>query len=128
MSIRISLHGIWDFQLDCEKQGLESHFELQKLNDQIQLPTTVSEAKKGNPSSKTETGCLTDPYEMTGYSWYRKTITLPFTDLSEMDGKQFELTLERTRISYVWVDGNFVGSHDSLIASHSYDLTAYSRS
>ena len=108
MSMQISLQGIWDFRLDTEKQGLVSHYELQDFNDTIELPTTVSEAKKGVPHAKTETGYLTDPYEMSGYSWYRRTITLPFSDVTDIDGKQFELTLERTRISYVWVDGVFV--------------------
>ena len=125
MSFRFSLHGIWDFKLDCEKQGLEAHYELQEFEDTILLPTTVSEAKKGTPDSKAETGYLTDPYEMSGYSWYRKTITLPFSDPSDLEGKQFELKLERTRISYVWVDGIFAGSFDSFIAGHTYDLTSF---
>ena len=125
MSMQISLQGIWDFRFDTEKQGLVSHYELQDFNDTIELPTTVSEAKKGVPHAKTETGYLTDPYEMSGYSWYRRTITLPFSDVTDIDGKQFELTLERTRISYVWVDGVFAGSFDSFIAQHSYNLTGF---
>ncbi len=125
MSMLISLHGIWDFCLDTEKQGLASHFELQRFHDTIQLPTTVSEAKKGTPHSKTETGFLTDPYEMSGYSWYRRVISLPFSSVSDISGKQFELILERTRTSYVWVDGIFVGCFDSFIARHTYDLTGF---
>ena len=125
MSIQISLHGIWNFRLDKEKKGLDSHYELQDFTDTIQLPTTVSQAKKGTPHSKTETGFLTDPYEMFGYSWYQKTIALPFSDISDIKDKQFELTLERTRISHVWVDGVFVGSCDSFIIRHSYDLTDF---
>ena len=109
--------------MDCEKQGLEAHYELQEFDDTILFPTTVSEAKKGTPDSKAETSYLTDPYEMAGYSWYRKTITLPFSDLSDLEGKQFELTLERTRTSYVWVDGIFAGRFHLSVFSPSLDTT-----
>lgn len=127
MSIKLSLQGAWDFRLDAEKQGLLSHYELQDFDDTIFLSATVSEARKGTPHSKVETGFLTDPYEMSGYSWYRKKAVLPFDSISDLAGKQFELTLERTRISYVWVDGVFAGSFNSFIACHRYDLTEYIR-
>ncbi len=123
MNIVMNLQGQWQFRLDKEKKGLVSHFENQTFEDTITLPTTVSEAKKGTPHHRTDTGHLTDPYEMEGYSWYRKTVSLPMKDLSELSGKHIELTLERTRISYVWVDGEFAGSFDSFVARHSYDLT-----
>lgn len=125
MSIKLSLHGTWGFRLDTEKQGLSSHYELQDFDDTILLPSTVSQSRKGIPHNRIETGYLTDPYEMSGYSWYRKTLELPFGEISQLNGKQFELTLERTRISYVWVDGVFAGSFDSFIARHCYDLTGY---
>lgn len=125
MSIQLSLQGAWDFRLDTEKQGLSSHYELQDFDDTILLPSTVSQARKGKPHSRIETGYLSDPYEMSGYSWYRRTVELPFQEISQLTGKQFELTLERTRISYVWVDGVFAGSFDSFIARHCYDLTGY---
>lgn len=125
MSIKLSLQGAWQFRLDTEKQGLSSHYELQHFGDTILLPSTVSLSRKGCPHTRLDTGHLTDPYEMEGYSWYRREIPLPFEDISLLEGKQFELTLERTRISYVWVDGVFAGSFDSLIARHCYDLTDY---
>lgn len=40
-------------------------------------------------------------------------------------GDQVILKLERTRKSYVWIDGVFVGSRESFCTSHIYDLTAY---
>lgn len=123
MNIKIDLSGLWQFRLDREKQGIEAHYETLSFHDTILLPTTVSEAAKGTPHHRRDTGHLTDPYEMEGYAWYRKTVSLPLKDSSELSGKHFELTLERTRISYVWVDGEFAGSFDSLVAAHRYDLT-----
>lgn len=123
MNIVMNLQGQWHFCLDKEKQGLKAHYETLSFADTITLPTTVSEAQKGTPHDRKETGHLTDPYEMEGYSWYQRTLTLPLTDASALSGKHFELTLERTRISYVWVDGRFAGSQDSFVARHRYDLT-----
>lgn len=123
MNHKISLQGEWDFRLDKEKKGLCSHFENQVFDDTILLPGTVSRSKKGTPHNRTDTGHLTDPYEMEGYSWYRRTVTLPLQSISELAGKHFELTLERTRISYVWIDDTFVGSFDSFVGKHCYDLT-----
>jgi hypothetical protein len=121
----ISLNGTWQFCLDAAKEGIHEHFEKKEFDDTIALPGTVSLAKKGICGTSRETGFLTDPYRMEGYSWYRKEISLPFADVAEMDGWHFGLTMERTRVSQVWVDGQLVGSADSFVAPHSYDLTPW---
>lgn len=36
-----------------------------------------------------------------------------------------KLTLERTRMTTLWIDGRRVGSCDSLCTPHVYDITAY---
>jgi hypothetical protein len=121
----ISLNGTWQFCLDAEKKGLDAHFEKKTFDDTITLPGTVSLAQKGSRSSARETGFLTDPYRMEGYSWYKRKVALPFSDAAEMEGWRFTLSLERTRISKVWVDGQEVGSFDSFVAVHRYDLTPW---
>lgn len=123
MNIVMNLQGQWQFCLDKEKKGLNAHYEMLTFTDTITLPSTVSAAGKGSPHDRKDTGHLTDPYEMEGYSWYQKTLSLPLEEISALSGKHFELTLERTRISYVWVDGRFAGSQDSFVAKHRYDLT-----
>jgi beta-galactosidase/beta-glucuronidase len=76
----ISLNGTWQFCLDAEKKGLDAHFEKKTFDDTITLPGTVSLAQKGSRSSARETGFLTDPYRMEGYSWYKRKVALPFSD------------------------------------------------
>ncbi len=125
MNQSLSLAGIWQFRLDTEKQGLKEHYENIPYTDTITLPNTVSMAKKGTPDAKRETGYLTDPYHMEGYTWYRKEITLPFRNVEDLHGLHFQLHMERTRISHVWVDGTYVGTFDSFMAPHIYDLTPY---
>lgn len=125
MNQSLSLAGTWQFRLDTEKQGLKEHYENIPYTDTITLPNTVSMAKKGTPDTKRETGYLTDPYHMEGYTWYRKEIPLPFRNVEDLHGLHFQLHMERTRISYVWVDGTYVGTFDSFMAPHIYDLTPY---
>lgn len=121
----ISLNGIWHFRLDASQSGLDEHFELQSFSDTIELPSTVALSKKGTPSDAKETGYLTDPYAMEGYTWYKKSVTLPVSALDVPDRVHILLSLERTRISHVWVDGEKVGTFDSFVAPHEYDLTPY---
>ncbi len=121
MNSKIDLSGRWSFALDNGMIGIESKFYTKDFEDSILLPTTVSEAKKGTPSDVRETGYLTDPYASKGYAWFSREVSFPD------DTKPCEkiLTLERTRISHVWVDGEYIGTNDSLCTSHRYILTPY---
>ena len=129
MSHIIDLSGSWKFCLDEEKQGLFKHFEAadcDRFEDEFELPGTVSLWKKKKPGSDRPEGYLYDPYVMEGYAWFKRSV-----DLSEYYGKksgkdEFKhvfLHLERTRISYVWVDGEFAGTFDSFVKPHEYDIT-----
>lgn len=117
---KIDLKGIWNFCLDKEKAGIDKNYYMKALKDHIELPATVSTAKKGNPSEEENTGFLTDPYQFEGYTWYSRTV-----EFKEAEGKELFLVLERTRVSHVWVDDNYVGSNNSLCTSHRYRLTPY---
>ena len=119
MNTIIDLSGSWEFKLDEEKLGLK---EQVVFDDTITLPGTTSLAKKGRPNRARETYFLTEVHKFEGYAWYKKEIKLPLKK-SELKGKHFYLTLERTRISYVWVDGEFAGVQDSLVSKHVYDLS-----
>ena len=116
---------MWQFRLDTEKKGITCHYEIESFTDTIRLPGTVSEAQKGTPQNLRETGFLTDPYRMEGYCWYQKTVDLPLEHIEELFNWQIFLSLERTRISYLWVDGTPLGSFDSFVSTHRYDLTPY---
>jgi hypothetical protein len=125
MNQKIDLSGNWAFRLDPACEGLEKHFETADFDDVIRLPGTVSYRQKGEPGDARETGYLTESYRFEGYAWYRKKVTLPYRNAGELAGKHFFLTLERTRISHVWVDGTYVGSCDTLVGNHTYDLTKF---
>lgn len=117
----IDLHGEWEFCLDADKVGIEKKYYGQALDDTIVLPTTTAEAKKGIRGDAKETGYLTETYHFEGYAWYSRMLEIP----EEHVGDLAQLVIERTRISYVWLDDRFVGTQDSFAVAHKYDLTEY---
>ncbi len=116
----IDLSGNWSFCLDKEKLGVDQKFYNKTFSDTIILPGTVSTAKKGTPSQEIFEGFLTDPYLFEGFTWYSKDV-----EFEDTKGKEFFLVLERTRISKIWIDDNYVGSNNSLCTSHRYQLTPF---
>ena len=118
---KINLHGEWNFQLDGEKSGISKELFKKGLNDTIILPTTTSEAKKGEINTDMEVGFLTDLYKFEGYAWFSREVEFP-----KKDGNEYiELLMERTRITHVWIDDNYVGTYNSLCGIHRYDITSY---
>lgn len=112
----IDLSGIWNFQLDGEKQGANAPF-----SDTITLPGTTSYFKKGKKNENIELGFLTEEYKFEGYAWFSRTI-----DISEdILDKNYFLYLERTRITIIWINGVKVGTQNSLCTPHIYDIKKY---
>lgn len=117
----LDLSGVWDFCLDADKEGIDKKYYGRALEDTIVLPGTTAEAKKGIHGNRKETGYLTEPYHYEGYAWYSRVLEIP----EEYMGDLAQLVIERTRISYVWLDDTFVATKDSFAAAHQYDLTKY---
>lgn len=118
---KIDLKGKWQFELDQQMKGIDECYFLRNLKDEMVLPTTTSEAKKGEYNLEENVGYLTDPYLFEGYAWYAKEIIIPKQYLN----KTIKLTLERTRISHVWIDDQYVGNCNSLCSKHIYELSKY---
>ncbi len=117
MSHKIDLSGVWDLTLSQYKPNSIPHV----YDDTITLSGTTSLAKKGTPNPRREIGHLTDAYAFEGQAWYHKIITLKKEDV----GHPIFLTLERTRLSELWINGKRVGNRDSLATPHIYDITEY---
>lgn len=121
MAMTIDLRGKWEFCPDADKVGIENKYYGRALDDTIILPTTTAAAKKGIRGNAKETGYLTETYHFEGYAWYSRILEIP----EEHIGDLAQLVIERTRISYVWLDDRFVGTQDSFAVAHKYDLTEY---
>ncbi|MDO5519646.1 MAG: glycoside hydrolase family 2 TIM barrel-domain containing protein [bacterium] len=118
---KYSLSGDWSFCLDEAKKGIQEEYFNKSLADVIQLPSTTALQKKGTYNTKKETGFLTEEYPFSGYAWYQKTITIEEQEI----GKPMKLYLERTRITKVWINGQYAGTYDSLCTPHEYDITNF---
>lgn len=117
---KIDLKGTWGFCLDMEKAGLAKKYYNTNFNDIISLPGTVASAKKGTPTNEVHVDHLTDPYQFEGFTWYSRDI-----EVSLQEGKEIFLVLERTRISHVWIDDQYIGSNNSLCTAHRYKITPF---
>lgn len=118
---KINLHGKWNFQLDVDKTGINNELFKKELDDTIILPTTTSEAKKGEVNIAREVSFLTDLYKFEGFAWFSKEIEF----IENYSDNYIELVMERTRVTHLWVDDKYVGTYNSLCTSHHYDITSY---
>ncbi|WP_336773403.1 glycoside hydrolase family 2 TIM barrel-domain containing protein [Paenibacillus sp. MMO-58] len=114
MITKINLEGTWELQLDEEKTGLKELF-----NDTITLPGTTSHARKGKRNQSVNVDCLTDEYAFEGWAWFSRKFDIP----ANLDGARVKLYLERTRVTTVWIDGEELGTQNSLSTPHLYELT-----
>lgn len=118
----LSLAGQWKFQIDTGKAGIDRKWYAGSLdgNTTIKLPGTIDDAGLGPKNTKPPT--LEGPYRLYDYSgpaWYQREIDIPST----WEGKRVTLFLERCRwVTTVWLDDKQIGSRDSLISPHRYDL------
>lgn len=146
----VSLAGKWRFRIDSLNIGEKNGWYNAVLDDQIELPGSMSTNGKGNDISVNTpwTGGIVDSAFFTapeyakyrragnvkvpfwfqplkyysGASWYQKDLIIP---KSWTGGRKF-LFLERCHWkTTVWVNGEKLGSQNSLGTAHVYDLTKF---
>ncbi|MDO3695243.1 glycoside hydrolase family 2 [Wenyingzhuangia sp. chi5] len=125
----VSLKGSWKVKLDSTNIGVQNNWPSQVLEGaSIQLPGTLDDAGIGAPNTLTPAinnyvmSNLTRKHQYIGKAWYQKEITIPVS----WKKNKIELLLERIIWeSSVYVDGALVGSANSLIGSHVFDLTNF---
>lgn len=145
---RIDLSGEWSFQIDSLDIGEQEAWYNKDLEDEIQLPGSMTTNGKGNEVSLETpwTGGIADssyfkdedyakyrqagnikvPFWLQpvkyykGAAWYQKEITVP----QEWEGEYVELFIERSHWeSTVWVDDKLIGMQNSLGTPHVFDLS-----
>jgi hypothetical protein len=144
---RISLAGTWRFQLDRGNAGIQERWFERSLPDKIKLPGSLPAQGIGDDvtvathwtgdiidqswftapeyAAYRKPGNLKVPFWLqpekyyAGAAWYQREIELP----PDWQGKRVVLTLERPHWeTRVWVDGQALGSNNSLSTPHEYDL------
>jgi hypothetical protein len=145
---KIDLSGEWAFAIDPQDEGVQGKWFSKKLEDNIQLPGSMTSNGKGYDITLETpwTGSIFDSayFKNTEYAkyrkpgnikvpfwlqpvkyykgpaWYQKTVTIPNT----WKGKGIELFIERSHWeTTVWVDNKPIGMENSLGTPHVFDLT-----
>lgn len=118
----IRLNGQWHFYADEEKKYTGFVPQDSVFTDTVRLPGTTAQNGKGTPNEKREDGFLTELYPYKGNAWYCREVQIP----EELHGKKMRLFLERTRVTTLWVNGQYIGTQNSLCTPHVYDLSTFS--
>ena len=121
MLSRIDLSGEWEFLADEAMQGTGETVSGNKLTDTIVLPSTTAMAQKGRRNETKEKDYLTEEYKYEGAAWFCRSVDLG----DSAAGKKLELFLERTRLTELWINGEYAGSRDSLCTPHIYDISRF---
>lgn len=100
-STQIDLSGQWEVKADT-------------ISGFVHLPGTLSENGIGYLVSDSATNILSEQVRFTGKAVYEQEIEIPQTWI----GKTVELFMERTKVSEVFVNGELVGSQNSVSAPH----------
>ena len=87
----------------------------------MSLPGTTAQQQIGEYNTAREDGFFTEKYPFEGQIWLRKALTL---SPQQAAAPHCFLHLERTRMTRLWVNGQFIGEEQSLCTPHVYDLSA----
>ncbi|WP_222930294.1 sugar-binding domain-containing protein [Larkinella punicea] len=148
---KISLAGEWQLRLDPADLGLREHWWQGTYPDRVKLPGSLTENGKGNDITLQtpwvgdvidSTYFFADSYKKyrenpikipfwlqsvkyyAGPAWYRRQIEIP----ANWAKKRMTLNLERCHWeTMVYVNGQFCGTRNSLVAPHQFDLTKHLR-
>ena len=118
----LPLGGQWRFRLDDHKAGINERWYAAPLEGgaTIKLPGTMDDAGLGPRNTRPPS--LAGPYRLFDYAgpaWYQRDLEIP----RDWAGRRVSLFLERCRwVTTAWLDDQLIGTQDSLIAPHVYDL------
>ena len=120
-----SLAGKWSCRLDPEYRGLVEGWQHgTREQHAVTLPGTTHTNEIGPRYSKKLISNLTPITDHVGPAWYWRDVELTSTDCEQV----IELTLERCCWqTHVWLNGQPMGSRDSLVSPHVYDLSVAAR-
>lgn len=145
----LQLAGEWRFALDRADAGVREQWFAINLTDRIRLPGVLQSQGYGDEittqtpwvlslydhfwflredyKADTQPGSVRVPFlsqpprHYIGPAWYQRDIDIP----QAWQGRRIVLFMERPRWeSTVWVDEKKIGSNNSLVAPHVYDLGA----
>jgi hypothetical protein len=119
----IDLSGEWQCRLDSSDKGLAADCGKAEFIDVVHLPGTLDENKMGKLNRLNELNHLHRKFIYIGSACFRKQIEIP----KEWKGKRIQLFLERSKVTQVWLDSNYIGSSALLSTSQVFDLIDFAQ-
>ena len=116
---QIHLKGNWRLKLDPTNIGITENWQNHIFKEIVNLPGSLEENGKGKKVEQTSSKFLNQTWQYIGAAWYQKEIVIPST----WKDKQLQLFLERTKVTQVWIDNQFVGGSTLLSAPQVYNLS-----
>jgi hypothetical protein len=116
---QIKLDGTWQLKLDYKNEGIQDKWFNLTFNEEVTLPGSLDENKKGNATHDSTDLHLTRPIAYYGAAWYKKTIEVP----ASWTTKHVVLIMERTKVSRVWIDSIDMGTNNHVFVEQVYDLS-----
>jgi len=118
----VSLAGQWQCRLDPNNRGQSEGWQGRDIESaMVSLPGTTQSNEIGPVPSKKLISSLTPTTEYLGAAWYQREIELSKADCQ----RHIDLFLERCGwVSAAWLNGIALGTQDSLVSPHVYDLSA----
>ena len=111
----MSLAGQWRFALDPDGTMTVAS----PLDDIVTLPGTTDTNQRGTPLSRfDETSHLSRRYSYKGRAWYEREVVMP----KAWKRQTLRLFLERTKPTWLYVDGQLVDSCNNISTPHRYRL------
>ena len=111
----MSLAGQWRFALDPDGTMTVAS----PLDDIVTLPGTTDTNQRGTPLSRfDETSHLSRRYSYKGRAWYEREVVIP----KAWKRQTLQLFLERTKPTWLYVDGQLVDSCNNISTPHRYRL------
>ncbi|WP_212971556.1 discoidin domain-containing protein [Bacillus sp. J14TS2] len=125
----IDLSGKWSYKVDIEDIGAQDDWFLAKFTDSgFQIPGSTTDNNVGTiyefdgSLTKENIRHLRQRKQYVGKIWLKKVIEIP----DFQPEKIYEFILERVMWqSELWINGQYVGSRDSLSTAHRYDITNF---
>ncbi|MBN2069259.1 MAG: hypothetical protein JW739_06450 [Opitutales bacterium] len=118
----LSLKGEWECSLSASENEQGQALLTGEIRPVI-LPGSLDTNKMGNPIGEKTDLHLDKPLQFEGPAWYQRTFLVP----ESFAGEYVELLLERTKVTQVWINDQFVGGSSLVYAPQTLDVSQFIR-
>jgi hypothetical protein len=118
----VDLSGEWQCMLEETASGEDLKWSGGFASEKtVRLPGTLDENWLGHPNGAKSDQHLYKPLDYEGAAWFERDVNVPV----EWKDRPVELVLERSKVTKVWVNGQYAGSSDLVYTQQVFDITRF---